>query len=243
MTYSENNNIKMGIRDSIPIGVGYLSVSFAFGLLAAKHGLTVMEAVFISMFNLTSAGQIAALPIISGAGSLMQMALTQLVINMRYALMSVTLSQRLGKSVRFCDRFLIGFANTDEVFAVACGKNEPLGRKYLLSLIWVPYLSWMLGTLLGRVAGDILPQIVSDALSVAMYGMFIAIIVPVTKKFIATALCVATSIAISCVLAFVPAFSGISSGFSVIICAVVASIMWALIAPIREGGVDDVQDS
>ena len=136
----ENDNFRMGVRDGLPIGLGYLSVSFAFGIFAVASGLGVWETVLISMLNLTSAGQLAGVPIIAGRGSFFELGLTQLVINLRYSLMSVSLSQRLGESVRVRDRFLISFANTDEVFAVAFGRGEMLGRRYFFGLIISPYI-------------------------------------------------------------------------------------------------------
>ena len=226
----------MGLRDGLPIAVGYLAVSFAFGLLCAGQGLSVLEALFISMFNVTSAGQIAALPIIAGGGSLIELALTQLVINSRYALMSVSLSQRLGGSVRLTDRFLIGFMNTDEIFAVATGKGETVGRKYLYALIATPFLGWTLGTLLGAVAGDILPRILVTSLWVSMYAMFIAIVVPVARDSKPVALAALSALLLSCLFEFVPLLNEIPSGFVIIIVAVTVSALFAAVAPIRDEG-------
>jgi len=230
----ENQNIKMGIRDGLPIAIGYFAVSFAFGLLCTGQGLTVLEALFISMFNVTSAGQIAALPIIASGGTLVELALTQIVINSRYALMSVSLSQKLGKSVRLADRFLIGFMNTDEIFAVATGKGGAVGRKYLYSLIVTPFLGWTLGTLFGAVAGDILPKIVVTALSVSMYAMFIAIVVPVARASRPVALVALCALLLSCLFAFTPKLNEIPSGFVIIIVAVSVSALFALLCPLPD---------
>lgn len=228
----ENNNFKMGLRDGIPIALGYLSVSFAFGIFATRSGLSALEAIMISVFNVTSAGQLAAVPIIVSAGAFAELALAQLVINLRYALMSVSLSQRLGPSVRLRDRFLISFANTDEIFAVAMSKECAVGRKYMLGLIITPFFAWAIGTALGALAGNILPAIVVSALGIAIYAMFVAIVIPEAKKNRMSALCVALSIALSCAFSFVPVLSRIPSGFTVIICAVLASAVFALVAPI-----------
>ena len=228
----ENNNFKMGIRDGIPIGLGYLSVSFAFGIFAIASGLSVWETLLISMLNLTSAGQLAGVPIISGGGSLFELGLTQLVINLRYSLMSISLSQRLGRSVRVRDRFLISFANTDEVFAVSSGREEMLGRKYFYGLIIPPYLGWTLGTLFGALAGNILPAIITSALGIAIYAMFVAIVVPVTKKDSKTTVAVFSAIILSCVFFYAPVLNKIPSGFVIVICAVFVSAMFALICPI-----------
>lgn len=230
----ERNSFRRGIIDGLPICVGYLSVAFAFGIFATGNGLSIIEALMISMTNVTSAGQLAAVPIIATGGSLIELATTQLIINLRYALMSVSLSQRLGKNVRMIDRFLISFVNTDEVFAVAMGQGMPVGRNYLYGLILTPYIGWSAGTLIGAVAGNILPQIVISALGIAIYGMFVAIVMPEMKKSGATALCVLFAIMLSCIFRYVPSLSKIPGGFVIIICAAVASAVFAIAAPVTE---------
>ena len=230
----ENNNVKMGLRDGIPICLGYFSVSFAFGIFACGSGLSVLEAVLISAFNVTSAGQLAAVPIIAGGGGFLELALTQLIINLRYALMSVSLSQKLGESVRPCDRFAIAFVNTDEVFAVASAQHGTVGRKYLYALIVTPFFGWTLGTLCGAVAGNILPAVVVSALGIAIYAMFIAIVLPAVKASKSTALCVLLSVVLSCVFSFTPVIKEIPSGFVIIICSVLASAIFAVAFPIPD---------
>ncbi len=233
---TEENSFKTGLLDGLPIGLGYLSVSFAFGIFAVGSGLTVWQALLISMLNLTSAGQLAGVPIIVARGSFFELGLTQLVINLRYSLMSVSLSQRLGRSVRTSDRFLISFANTDEVFAVASARGASLGRVYFFGLIILPYVCWALGTLLGAVLGSVLPSIIVAALGIAIYAMFIAIVVPEMKGSLKTALAVFSAIALSCLFYFTPVLNKVPSGFVIIICAVTVSALFALVAPIKDEG-------
>ena len=237
----KKNAFKKGLIHGIPICLGYLAVSFSFGIFAVGQGLSIVEVILISMTNVTSAGQLAGVPIIAGVGSLVELASTQLIINLRYALMSVSLSQTMDKSVRLSDRFLIAFVNTDEVFAVSAVQPEGVSRYYMFGLITTPYLGWVLGTALGAVAGDILPAIVSTALGVAIYGMFIAIVVPDAKKHRPTALCVLLAIALSLLFYYTPVLKSVPSGFVIIICAVLASALFALLAPIdtREMGGED----
>ena len=232
----ENNNVSMAVRDGVPIALGYLAVSFAFGIIATSAGLSAFEAVLISMFNVTSAGQLAAVPIISGGGGYIELIATQLVINLRYFLMSTSLSQRLGASVRTGDRFVVSFMNTDEIFATAVSKSSLLGRKYLYFLIPLPYLGWTAGTALGAIAGNVLPEILVDALGMALYAMFIAIILPVAKGSASTALCILISAILSAVFYFVPLLSAIPSGFTIIIIAVTVSLIFALVAPHADDG-------
>ena len=231
---NENNNVRMGLRDGLPIGIGYFVISIAFGMFSVSLGIPWLESLLISMFNITSAGQIAAVPIIASGGSLFELALTQLVINARYALMSVSLSQRLGKNVTLKDRFLIAFFNTDEIFAVACGKNSLLGKKYLFALAIFPYIGWSLGTLFGALLGSVFPVFLATAFSLALYAMFIAIIMPAAKESRPTAICILCAIALSCAFEFLPFLSGIHSGMVIVIIAVSLSTLFALIAPIHE---------
>lgn len=223
---------KTGLVHGFPICMGYFSVSFAFGIFAVSSGLAYYEALFLSMANLTSAGQFAAVPIIAGGGLLSELAISQLVINMRYALMSISLSQRLAPSVKLRERFLIAFGNTDEVFAVASSQSEKVNTPYMCGLILTPFLGWSSGTLLGAVAGDILPRIITAALSLAIYGMFIAIVMPVAKTEKPVALCVLLSAVLSSAFYYLPVLNRIPSGFVIIICSVAAAAVMALVAPI-----------
>lgn len=229
----ENNKFTKGVTDGLPICFGYLAVSFAFGISAVQGGLSWLEALLISAFNLTSAGQLAGVGVIIGSGSLIEMAVTQLVINSRYSLMSVSLSQKLSDKVSLLDRFLIAFGNTDEIFAVSVSNKGFVGKRYMYGLILTPYLGWSLGTLLGAVLGNVLPQIVISSLGLAIYGMFIAIVVPVVKKEKATLLCVLGAILLSCLFRYLPLLSVIPSGFVIIICAVIPSLIFAFAAPIE----------
>ena len=229
----EINSFKKGLKDGLPIAIGYFSVSFAFGIFAIENGLTVFQAVIISLLNLTSAGQLAAVPIIAGGGTFLELALSQLVINSRYSLMSVSLSQKLSKRVKLPQKLLIAYGNTDEIFAVSVSNKGDVGTKYMLGIILLPVIGWTSGTFFGGFVGNILPPMVTAALGVAIYGMFVAIVMPVAKKEKMTALCVLLAIAISCAFRYIPLLKSVPSGFTVIICAVVASALFAIIAPIK----------
>ncbi len=224
----------LGLRHGLPIGLGYLSVAFTFGIKAVGTGLTVFQAVMISMLNVTSAGQLAGLPIMTAGAPLIEMALTQLIINLRYALMSLSLSQKLDKSMGTLQRLIVSFCNTDEVFAVSSAQEGALGKHYLYGLIIAPYVGWSLGTLLGAAAGAILPETLCSALGIAIYAMFLAIIIPPAKANKAVRLVVVLAVALSVALRYLPLLSEISGGFSIIICAVVAAAVGAIFHPVKE---------
>ena len=229
-----HNKIRAALRDGIPIALGYFSVSFSFGMLAVQDGISPFHAVLISLMNLTSAGQFAGLTVIVSGASLVEMALTQLVINIRYALMSVSLSQKLDSSVKTFQRMLIAYGNTDEIFAVASSKPGTVGSKYMYGLILLPVIGWVGGTLTGAVASTILPAAVISALGVALYGMFIAIVVPVAKESKEVLLVVAVSLVFSSAFYYLPVLRNISSGFTIIICTVAAAGIGAVLFPIKE---------
>lgn len=229
-----HNKIQRGIQDGIPIAVGYFSVSFTFGMMAVQSGISPFHAVLISLLNLTSAGQFAGLTVIVTGASLIEMALTQLVINIRYALMSVSLSQKLDDSLKLRSRFLIAYGNTDEIFAVASSKPGTVGEKYLYGLIFLPVLGWVGGTLAGAVASTILPETIISALGVALYGMFIAIVVPPATEHREIRIVVILALILSAAFYYLPVLKQVSSGFMIIICTVVAAAIGAVLFPIKE---------
>ena len=228
------SKFRKGLIDGLPIGLGYLSVSFAFGIFAVNSGLTATEASLISMTCMTSAGQLAAVPIMTGGGSLLELIVSQIIINLRYSLMSISLSQKLGADVTAADRFAIAFFNTDEIFAVASSQPGTVGKHYLYGLMVAPFFGWTLGTLLGSVAGQVLPEFVRTALGIAIYGMFLAIILPPARKEKPVRIVVLLAIAMSLCFRYLPVLNQLSSGFVIIICAVAASAIGAALFPVRE---------
>ena len=224
---------RKGLKDGIPIALGYFAVSFSFGLLAVKGGLTSFQAVIISLTNVTSAGQFAGLKIILAGGTLVEMILTQFIINLRYSLMSLSLSQKLGEAVGIKERLVIAFANTDEIFAVAMGHVKELTFGYMIGLQLLPVVGWTGGTLFGAVASGILPKSISSALSLALYGMFVAIVMPVARQ--------SRPVAIVCVLYYVPIFKFISTGIAIIISTVAASVIGAIFFPVGTAEKKEVQ--
>ncbi len=223
-----------GAKDGIPIALGYLAVSFGFGLMAVQMGIDPLSTILISMTNLTSAGQVAGVGVIAAMGTLAEMALTQFVINLRYALMSISLSQKLEPGFKLLDRFIVSFGITDEIFAVASSRPVKITARYMYGLIVIPFLGWSGGTLLGAVCGAILPDIIKNALGIAIYGMFLAIIIPPSRTSRGILLAVLSAVAIRCILKYVPVFSSISSGFAIIICGVLASALAAVFFPVQD---------
>ena len=227
-----------GIKDGIPIALGYLSVSFGFGIMAVSNGLSIFAAVLISMTNLTSAGQVAGLTVIASNGGMIEMAVAQFVINLRYSLMSLSLSQKLDGKFTPLSRLAVSFGITDEIFAVASGRSGEVSKHYMAGLISLPWVGWALGTFLGAAAGEILPEKLKAALGIAIYGMFVAIFVPAARKAVGVLVVVVIAVTASCCLKYIPVFDFISDGFIIIICTVIAAALGALLFPVKqeEGG-------
>ena len=223
-----------GLRDGLPIGLGYLSVAFGFGIAVVAAGLAPWVAALISMTNETSAGQLAGLEIIARSGGWIELALAQLVINVRYSLMGLTLTQHLDESFTTPWRMLLSFSITDEIFAVATTKPGRIGTRYFAGLATLPYVGWVLGTVLGALAGSLLPSVVSGALGIMLYGMVIAIILPPARREKGGLVAVVLSVALSCIIRYTPGLEFITGGFSVIICAVTVSALAAWLFPVAE---------
>ena len=225
---------KTGLKDGLPIGLGYLSVSIAFGIKAALAGVPVLVALLISMTNLTSAGQLDGLNIIASAGTLIEIILGQLVINARYFLMSISLSQKTDNSFTTGVRAGASAFITDEIFAVASSKRENIGKTYFFGLALLPYIGWALGTLIGALAGNVLPTVISSSLGIALYAMFIAIIVPPMRREIGVAFAVLFAILVSCIIFFVPPLKEFLGNFATIITALLGAVVASLIFPLKE---------
>ena len=225
---------RTGIRTGLPVGMGYFSVSFGFGAMAAAQGVKWLNAVLISVSNLTSAGQFAGLTLIVAGATLWEMVLTQLVINSRYALMSLALSQRMGQRIGFLPRLLIAFFNTDEIFALAMAREEALTVPFMLGLGTLPILGWTGGTLCGALAGSVLPVNIRAALGVMLYGMFIAIVVPPARKEKPVLAVVVLALVFSCLFTWLPMLKSVSSGISIVICTVAAAAICAALFPVKD---------
>ena len=223
-----------GMKDGMPVCIGYFSVSFGFGAMAVAQGLSVWYAVLISATNLTSAGQFAGLTVIAAGAALLEMVLTQLVINSRYALMSLALGQRMGPSVGTGKRLLAAFFNTDEVFALGMARKEKLTAAYFVGAGIVAAIGWISGTAMGALAGSVLPLSVRAALGVMLYGMFIAIVVPQARQEKPVLLSVVLALVFSCLFAWVPGLKEVSAGLAIVICTVAAAAICAAVAPIEE---------
>lgn len=224
----------LGIRRGLPVGLGYFSVSFGFGAMAVSKGLSVAQATLISASNLTSAGQFAGLTTIVENSGLWMMILTQLIINSRYALMSLALSQKMGQQIGLLPRLLIAFFNTDEVFALAMAREHTLTVPFLYGLGLLPMAGWVSGTLFGALAGSILPLSIRTALGVMLYGMFIAIIIPPAKKERPVALAALLALILSSLFAWVPALQKAPKGAPIVICTVAAAALCAWLFPVEE---------
>lgn len=222
---------KEGMRDGIPIALGYLAVSFTFGMMAVKDHIGILQAVIISLTNVTSAGQFAGLDIIVAGGSLIEMALTQLIINLRYSLMSISLSQKLQKGTGTGKRLLLAYSVTDEIFGVSAARKGKLNIFYSYGAIAVAVPGWVLGTALGAISGSIMPAFLMSAFSVAIYGMFLAIIIPPAKEDKAVLGVVLAAMALASAFAYVPGMKKISSGFAIIIVTLLVSAIAAILHP------------
>lgn len=218
----------------MPVCIGYFSVSFGFGAMAVAQGLSIWHAILISATNLTSAGQFAGLTVIAAGSALIEMVLTQLVINSRYALMSLALGPRFGPNVGTGRRLAAAFFNTDEIFALGMAREGKLTASYFIGAGTVAAIGWTCGTALGALAGSLLPLSVRAALSVLLYGMFIAIVVPQARQEKTVLLNVVLALIFSCLFSWVPVLQNVSAGLAIVICTVASAAICALVFPVAD---------
>lgn len=226
-------NYKRGLAAGIPIALGYMSVSFTFGIIAVSYGLAWWQALIISMTTVTSAGQFAGIGIMIHPGQYFQMLISQITINIRYSFMSISVGQKADSRFKGLSRWILGFMMTDEIFAVAT-QEESVSRSFFAGLATLPYIGWALGTLFGAILGSILPERLMSALSLAIYGMFVAIVVPEMKKSRPVVLVAILAILLSCMFYYVPFLSTISSGITITVVAVAAAVIASLLFPVMD---------
>lgn len=226
-----NSPVMRGLKSGLPIGLGYFPVAFTFGFLTVAGGLPVWVGVLISLTNLTSAGQFAGLNMILSGAGYVEVALTTLVVNLRYLLMSLSLSQKIESKTPIWQRMIMAFGITDETFVVASMEKRPIKAGYMFGLIFLPIIGWNLGTLCGGCISGILPDALQKAMGIAIYAMFIALILPAARGSGKILLIIAVSVGLTCMMKYIPVFSGISSGFRIIIATVGASALGAWLYP------------
>lgn len=225
------NIFKGGMRDGVPIALGYFAVSFSLGIQAKQIGVSAFAATIMSLTNLTSAGEAAALTLIAAHAPYLEMAVSQLVINIRYMLMSCALSQKLDPEMPFFHRFLVAFGVTDEIFGISIGVPGKLNPLYSYGAMALAIPGWTAGTCLGVVMGNILPQRIVNALSIALYGMFVAIFIPPAKEDKHVALAVAAAMTGSLACSAAPYVKEISAGTRLIVLTVAISLIAAVLFP------------
>lgn len=233
LTNDHDGSFAKGLADGLAIGLGYLAVSFAFGLYAVSGGMTPLTAAFMSVTNLTSAGQFAGTSLIFTHAPWLEIGLTTLLINIRYMLMSLSLSQKLRAGTGPLQRLLIGYGVTDEIYAVAIMKPGELGATYMAGLIALPVVGWTLGTLTGALVGQVLPESLVSALGIALFAMFVAIVTPQARHSRPVLSVVVLAALLSLAGSYCPMIREIPSGWRLIASTIIASLAGALIAPIE----------
>lgn len=212
------------------LSVGQLWLRRYGGGTGTEH----FQSVLISALNLTSAGQFAGLTVLTTGAAIMELILTQLVINSRYALMSMALGQRLGPEATVPRRMAAAFFNTDEVFALGMTRQGKLTVSYFTGAGTVAAIGWISGTALGAVAGSLLPVAVRTAMSTLLYGMFVAIVIPQARQEKPLAICILMALVFRCLFVWLPLLKTVSAGLAIVLCTVAAAAVCALLFPVEE---------
>ena len=223
-----------GMRDGVPIGLGYFAVSFSLGIIAKNVGLTPLQAAVMSLLNNASAGEYMGLTMIAAGASYWEMAFATLITNARYLLMSCAMSQRMDPAMGLRHRFFMAFDITDELFGITIARPGYLDPWYMYGAMAPAIPGWMIGTALGTLAGSVLPARVVSAFGVALYGMFIAIFIPPARKDKVILALVALAFASSWAFAHLPVVSALSDGTRTIILTVLLAGGAAALFPRRE---------
>lgn len=228
------DNWQNGLRDGFPLGIAYFAVSFAFGIYATKNNISIFDSFLISLTNLTSAGQFAGVDMIFKGVSYFEMAITELVLNIRYLIMSCSLSQKYDSDLPLVHRSITAFAITDEIFGVVCCQQGKVSPFYTYGIMFMTIPCWCIGTVCGCFSGTLLSKSLISALGIMVYALYFAIIVPTIKKDkVIRNVCIAT-IFTTCALTFAPYFKNWSSGMRILLITVAISSIAAILKPVKD---------
>lgn len=221
-----------GLREGVPIGLGYFAVGFTLGIAAREAGITAFQMGLMSLMLHASAGQFAVITIVAGQSGYLAMIITQVVINIRYLLMSCALSQKINPNTSLPKRLLLAYFVTDEIFGISSSVKGELDPYYNYGAATVASPGWAAGTVLGVLVGNILPASMTCALSVALYAMFLAVVIPASKDDRAVAMVVLASMAASLAFTLIPFLASIDSGTRIILLTVGIAAVAAVLKPI-----------
>lgn len=224
-------SFKDGLRDAVPICLGYLSVSFAFGMIAAAKGMPVWAAGLFSVLCISGTGQFVGINLMGAGAGIIELICTVAVINARYLLLSITLSQKLPGKITFWQRLIIAYGNTDEIFAIAVTRTQPLTFSYMCGMIFISLSGWLGGTILGELANGLISESIILAMNIALYAMYIALIMPDAKKSVPVTIVILIAIVFSCALTYLPFTVKLGSGWIIIIAGIAASVIGAAVFP------------
>ena len=233
MTINNGLTFKKGLRDGVPIALGYLSVSFAFGILVVSYGLPIWTPIVTSLTNFTGTGQFIGMEMLRNGAALYEIGFTMIIINIRYVLMSISMSQKMKSNVGVGKRLLISFGVTDEVYAVSMSQDGELNFKYLMGLMLGSFTGWITGTVFGALVGSIIPAIILSAMGITIHAMFIAIIVPPSKDSRPVCITVLIAITIASLLYLIPALRK-NNFYIIIIAGILATLVTTFAFPIQE---------
>ncbi|MCR5607068.1 MAG: AzlC family ABC transporter permease [Treponema sp.] len=223
-----------GVRDGIPIALGYFAVAFSLGIAAQTAGLTAFQGFIASFFNVASAGEYALFKSIQSGVSYLEVAIITFIVNARYMLMSCALSQKINQQTNIIHRFFVAFGITDEIFGISIGRRGSLEPFYNYGAIAISVPLWSIGTSLGIIAGNILPANIVSALSIALYGMFLAIIIPAAKKYLIIKIAIIISFLTSYIFSILPHVKELAEGTRTIILTILISALLAFFKPVKD---------
>jgi len=234
MALEKKLTYKDGFKLGIPICLGYFSVSLAFGLMAMNGGLPLWAPLLTSLTNFTGTGQFAGINLLLSGASIAEISFTVLMINIRYFLLSMSVSQKLPKEIGLGKRLLMAFGMTDENFAVIYAQSKMLTFPFCIGVMTSSYIGWFGGTLAGAVLNNIIPVMLTAALGIMIYAMFVAIVTPSAKESRAVLGVVVIAVAISCLFRYTPYLNKLSKGWVYVIAGLVSAVVMALIKPYKD---------
>ena len=173
-----DSSLKSGVKDALPIILGYLPIGIAYGMLAVNKGLTPLQTTAMSAFVFAGSAQLVSIEMIAAGAAVAAIVFMTFLVNLRHLLLSASLSLHLRNLPLYYYPFL-GFLITDESFAVAMSKIESQKNKqrYFLGLGFTAYLGWVFSSAIGAFLTEFIDLGSGGAPDFVLPAMFVVLLV------------------------------------------------------------------
>ena len=150
-----------GFKAGLPTLFGIGAWGLVVGIAMVKTGLTVPQAIGMTLLVFAGSAQLASLPLIAAHAPVWVIFATALVVNLRFVIFSALLAPHFAH-LPWKQRFGLGYISGDMTVAMFLQRypsEQPVAGKlsYLKGLMYPNWFAWQAGSIAGVFLGSTVP--------------------------------------------------------------------------------------